>query len=265
MPEEILQGLMRNTREINSREGIAEFLQEWSEDEPFVEDLEYVSSLSTGDEINPEDVFEHLASSQRGYSIEEMIEMAENWSENDWKRHPEVSGTGNISEVTLGDEVTVPRQTDFLPLNGGGYEAETSFEDKGKQIWLQEHNDGWYQTGAKPLNSEELIDVFISLERLAPATCLHEVNYDETIYFLDSEDIEYFFEFRDRIDEFDGELYRIESYFGDFNLEASRLPGEDEEYRVMIFSPEGDEYPLESYEEVFGGKLVDGMKTRLQI
>lgn len=264
-PEDILQGLKRNSREIYSHDEIAEFLKEWSENKSFVEDLEYVSKLDIADEVNPEEVFEYLASSQREYSIDEMIKVAESWSDNDWERHPEISGTGEISRVSLGDKVTVPRQTDFIPLSGGGYKAETNFEDENKDVWLQEHNDSCYQTEAKPLSSEEVMDIFSSLESLAPAICLHEVNYDGVIYFLDSEDIEYFFEFRNQIDNFDGELYRIDSYFGDFNFEVSRLPGEDEQYRVMLFSREGEEYPLESYAEVLDNNLVKGMKTRLQI
>ncbi|MFB6241199.1 MAG: hypothetical protein ABEJ36_00150 [Candidatus Nanosalina sp.] len=109
------------------------------------------------------------------------------------------------------------------------------------------------------------MELSTSLEQISPAECLHEVNYGGVLYMLDSEDLNYFFEFRDDIDEFDEDIYRIESNFGDVHLEASRLPGDDESYRAMIFSRDSEEYPLDAYRSLFSEQLVKGMKTRLAL
>jgi hypothetical protein len=261
MPEEILEGLTLNSREIYSGEELAEFLEEWADRDGFAEDLEYVAESTKLDNVPPEEVFEHLASTGQDYSVEEMVEMAESWSGQEWENYPEVSGTGDLRQPFFVEKFSVPRENYFIPLSGN-YIGEADFSGNGKDVWLQEHETGWFQTEVKPLDKEELVTLFNSLERMSPAEYLHEVDYEGVSYFIDSEDFNYFFEFEDEV--FEGDMYRIESNFGDFFFEASKLPKKNQ-YRAIVFSREGDRYPLEAYSDIFGEKLVKGMKTRLEL
>jgi hypothetical protein len=261
MPEEILEGLTLNSREIYSGEEMAEFLEEWADRDGFAEDLEYIADSTRLDNVPPEEVFEHLASTKQDYTIGQMVNLAERWSGQDWNNPPEISGTGDLRSLSLAEKLSVPREYRFVPLTGG-YLAETDLKERGKDIWLQEHNDGWYQTEAKPLEKDELLTLFNSLEKINPAPHLHEANYKGELYFVDSEDIEYFFEFEEEV--FDGDMYRFESEFGDFYFEATKLPRKDK-YRAMIFSGDGDFRPLDAYKSIFSDKLVKGLKTRLEL
>ncbi|MFB6116361.1 MAG: hypothetical protein ABEK10_02505 [Candidatus Nanosalina sp.] len=264
-PEEVLKGVGENTREIKDAEEVARFLKEWSEHEGFVEDLEHVADPVKTGSIRPEEVFQNLADSGKKYSIEEMLQKSEELSDREWQRYPEISGTGTIENPCVGDIVEVPRQKNFLPLSGS-YIGEADFITEDKNIWVQEHSDGWFQTEVKPLTSDELVDFFESLERMNPAEYLHEVNFDGEIYYLDSSDLNYFFEFQGSYEEFEGEILRIESYFSDFVFEASVIPGGDEVvYRAMIFSEDGVRDPLEAYREIIDDPAVTGMKTRLEL
>lgn len=261
MPEELLQGLTDNSREIFSGEELAEFLEEWADRDGFAEDLAYVAGSAELDNVPPERVFEHLASTDYNYSIEEMVALAEEWSNEEWKEQPDISGTGGFRSPFFNQKVSVPFEESFMILSGD-YRGSADFTVGEKSISLLQHKTGWFETEAEPLDKEEMMTVFNSLERLKPSESLHETDYDGVTYLLNSEDVNYFFEFEDQV--FDGDIYSIQSNFGDFFFEAYKLPREDR-YRTVIFSCEGDEYPLEAYEDLFGEKLVNGMKTRLNL
>lgn len=261
-PEELMRGLGFNSRDIHPADELADFLREWSDKEEFVADLEFILGNGRRDKARPEDVFEHLADSSNVYTVEEMIEAAEKIGEGEWMRPPDIDSTGRVPETVFRDKVAVPREYEFKPVSQ--YMASSRFRDEGKEVWLEHHEEGWYQTEIKPLSPDEFTDFFRTLEEKTSSRFLHEVVYGNCAYFLDSNDVEYFFRFRDDIDGFDEEIYRIESDFDDFMMEASMLPG-SKEYRAMIFSREGHEYPLQAYGEVASQKLVQGIKSRLRL
>lgn len=263
MPEEVMKGLGFNTREIYSNEELAEFLREWSDQSGFAEELEDLVDSFRRPEASPEEIFEHLASNTE-YSVEEILDKAEELGDGEWGGRPVVSGTGGFVEPSFEDKVSAPREDWYLPLSAD-YVGESKFSDSGKDVWLQQHEDGWFQTEVESLTMDEFRDFFADLERMAPAKPLHEAVYGNRVYFINSEDLEYFFEFENDIDDFDKQIYRIESEFDDFMMEASLMPGEDERYRVMLFSRDGETYPLKAYNTFSSDQLIKGIETRLGI
>ncbi len=262
-PEELLRGLNPNTRDIHASEDVAEFLREWSDSREFVEDLEYVVRGFSTSDVGPEEVFEHLVESDNLYTVEQMIDAADELGEGEWSRPPKVKNTGTMPETFLSDKISVPREFEFNP-RPQGHTDSSRFRDEGKEVWLEQHSDGWYQSEIKALNQDEVLEFFQALEEQKSSRFLHEVIYGDCPYFLDSVDIQYFFRFQEDIDEFDQEVYRIESDFDDFMLDISKIP-ESSEYRAMIFCKDGHEYPLKAFEEVTSERLVQGMKSRLRL
>ena len=262
-PEEVLKGIKKNSLDIYSPEEVSKFVSEWSDIDGFVADLERVAELSVRQKMRPEEIFEILASTKRSYTVEELVEFAEEWSNEDWEDYPNISDTGEIENPDLGSALMVPRQDYFIPLSDG-YIGETGFSEDGKSVWLQEHSDGWFQTEVEPVEQDEFRDLFRKLEILSPVNGFLEVAYRDEVYFLDSEDLNYYFGFKDRFDEFNDEIYRVEADFGDFIMEANKIP-KSNNYGVMVFSGHGRQYHLNAYEEIFSNKMTDGIKTRLNL
>jgi hypothetical protein len=165
MPEEILEGLNPNSREIFSGEELAEFLDEWADKESFVNDLSYVADKAALDNVPPEKVFEYLASETSSYSLDQMIEMAEEWSGQEWENYPEVSKTGEIRQPLWNEVMKVPRQEGFIHLSGG-YKGETQFSDGDKDVILQEHESGWMFDGKVYGIESNFDDVFFEAQKL---------------------------------------------------------------------------------------------------
>ena len=260
-PEDLWQGLSQSSRDIFSDDDIVSFLEEWSDSESFVEDLNHL--VDGGREfVRPEEVFEHLAGSGRYYTVDEMLDMAEEASNGEWTRSPEISGTGEQVSLELGDKVEVPGEKEFFNLSDGCF-GKTELEDDGKDVWMVQHED-YFQFDVSPLSLSEVEEVFTSFEELAPSLCFHEVEYGDGVYNLNSEDLSYFFEFRDEIDEFDGQLYRIESTYNDFVVEISKVPNEDK-YEVATFSWRKTDKPIEAVYPVLRSELVAGLKTKLML
>lgn len=261
-PEELFKGLRINSRELFSGAELADFLQEWSNQDAFVEDLEYITGFDRGD-AEPEEVFEFLADQRKYYTVDQMLEVAENWSDQDWQRPPNIGTTGVPVDISLGEKASVPREELYSTAEGDRcFRSKLTAEDK--EVTLERHSSGWFQTEVQPVTEKELQRLFTELQRMAPAKGLHETVYGDTAYFIDSEDLDYFFEFSSELDEFDSKLYRIESDFEDFMLEASALPGK-ESYSFMIFSRDGEKYPLDAYRNLVDEQVVQGMRTRLEL
>lgn len=262
-PEEVLKGISKSSLDAYSVDEIRDFVSEWSEGDAFVEDLERVIDSFVRQELPPEVIFERLVSSKGSYTVEEMLDFAEEWSNEDCQDHPEIGSTGHLEDRYLGDVVTVPRQDYFIPLKGD-YVGETGFTEDGKSLWIQEHSDGWFQTEVEPVEKNEFRDFFKRLESLSPANGFLEVAYGNCVYFLDSEELNFYFEFEDRSEEFEDEVYRIDADFGDVMMEASKIPGRDD-YRVSIFSGEGRTYPLDAYREILSENVVNGLESRIEL
>lgn len=260
-PEELWQSLSQSSRDAFSEDRIVDFLEEWSDSEAFVEDLEYVVT-NDRDSVRPEEVFEHLAESSNYYTVDEMLEMAEEVSNRDWERGPEFSSTGGPVRPDLGDKVVVPGEREFQCLSESFF-GRTELEDNGKDIWFTQHED-YFQFGISPISMEKLDEVFTGFEAQAPSRCFHEVEYGEEVYNLNSEDLSYFFEFRDDLNDFDGRLYRIESTYSDFVVEASKIPNEDL-YEVSAFTWRRTDDPLEAVESVLRPEVIQGLRTKLML
>jgi len=260
-PEELWQGLTQGSRDYFSDDQILDFLNVWSDADFLVEDLDHFVENDRFP-IRPEQVFEHLAESGNYYTIWEILGMAEEISNVDWSRRPVFSGTGDQIDVSFGDIVEVPGESGFSDLSES-YFGRTQFEDGEKDIWMIQHQD-YFQFGVSPLSTEELTEVFSSFEALAPSHCLHEVDYGEETYNLDSEDLNYFFEFKGDIDQFEDEIYRIESNYRDFALEASKIPG-SQAYEVSAFSWRKTDTPIEAIEPVLRPEIESAMKTKLML
>lgn len=258
-PEELLEGIRANSMQIFSQEELTEFLDEWSEKECFVEDIGRVADPVKRGEVSPEEIFEYLASSEQEYRVEEMLDIVESLTDQEWTAFPEVSSTGGLTQIDFGHKACAPREKNYIPLSGG-YIGESSFWEDGRRIWLQQHEDGWYQTGVEPLDQDEVKDIMEALEKIAPALCLHEADYGSETYLVDSQDLDFYFDAPEMFHD-SKELYRIDSDFRDFVFEATRRP--EEGYAATIFSGNGETYPVESYGEVFSEQLVNGLQTKI--
>lgn len=260
-PEELWQGLSQSSRDVFSEDELVGFLEEWSDSEAFVEDLNFV----VGDDrppVRPEEVFEHLASSSNYYTTGEMLKMSEDASNRDWSQEPEISETGKPVSLELGEKCVVPGEKEFFDLPEG-YFGKTELEDGEKDIWLNQHED-FYQFGISPVSVSELEELFTSFEASAPSQCFHEAEYEDTVYNLNSEDLSYFFEFEDDLDDFDDQLYRVESSYSDFVVETSKML-EENGYEVSVFCWRRSEDPIDAVKPVLRPEVISGLKTKLML
>lgn len=269
-PEEFIEGINFHRIAENSREEFIDFLQEWTDSEEFdEEDLERIDPVRL-ENNSPDEIIESLDHSLEEYDLGELVEVAEELADEDWQDIPEFSGTESIEDIEKKDLVErakPPREKALYDLPDNVKEGV--FFDHERPTYLLHHDweDPWYRIVVKDVDQEEAYELFDKAQKFHPLHHLVEIAYGEENLFVEPQQVAEYLGHKDEFQD-EEELYFVATYSQNSNITLERTDGKDEDDIVYRFEMEvGGEHTdyLEILDPIFADKMVQGLKTRIQL